>query len=500
MTTDGELQRLGRAAVQLEHDGRFDEAVAAYQRLLARFPDLPDTWFNLAVLQRQLRQFDAALASYQQALDRGVAQPEEAHLNRAVIYSDFLRQDGPAVAELQAALALNPRYVPALLNLANLHEDLGRRDDAAALYERALAIDPLCHSALARLAALRTAAGPDADILQRVRTSLARKDVAPAERANLGFALGAALEKAGAYDESFAAIAEANRQSRVSAGPDGAPYDRDRHERFVDDLIAAFPAPVGKLPTTSSKPHQSVDATTVQPIFVCGMFRSGSTLVEQILAGHPRITAGGEIDFLPAVVRTELAPFPASMSQFTPQQAGNLAARYLALLARLHPGAERVVDKRPDNFLYLGLIKTLFPDARIVHTTRDPLDLCLSIFFLHLDHQMPYALDLLDIGHYYRQYRRLMAHWHSLYGDDIVEVHYDALVREPRPVVEQLLQSCGLDWDDACMAFHERTNAVKTASVWQVRQPLYRHASGRARNFARHLDVLHAYLSETAAR
>jgi tetratricopeptide (TPR) repeat protein len=500
LTKDGELQQLGRAAVQLEQAGRLDEAVAAYQRLLARFPDLPDTWFNLAVLQRRLQQFDAALASYRQALDRGVAQPEEAHLNRAVIHADFLRQDEPARVELQAALALNPRYVPALLNLANLHEDLGQRDEAAALYERALDVDPQCHSALARLAVLRTTAGPDADILQRVRTSLARQEVAPADRANLGFALGAALEKAGAYDESFAAIVEANRQSRLSAGPGGASYDRDRHERFVDDLIAAFPAPVGMTLATGSKPQQADVATAVQPIFVCGMFRSGSTLVEQILAGHPEIAAGGEIEFLPAIVRAELAPFPGSMSRFTPPQAGNLAARYLALLTRLHPGAERVVDKRPDNFLYLGLIKTLFPDARIVHTTRDPLDLCLSIFFLHLDHQMPYALDLLDIGHYYRQYRRLMAHWHSLYGDDIIDVHYDDLVREPRPVIERVLEACGLGWDDACLDFHARANAVKTASVWQVRQPLYRHASGRARNFARHLEALSAYLDETAAR
>jgi tetratricopeptide (TPR) repeat protein len=500
LTTDGELQRLGRAAVQLEHAGRFDEAVVAYQRLLARFPDLPDTWFNLAVLQRRLRQFDAALASYRQALDRGVAQPEEAHLNRAVIYSDVLRQEATAVAELQAALALNPRYVPALLNLANLHEDLGHRDEGAALYERALVIDPQCHSALARLAALRTSTGPDADILQRVRTSLARNDIAPADRASLGFVLGTALEKAGAYDESFAAVVEANRQSRLSAGPAGARYDRARQERFVDELIAAFPAPVGKTPTTGNQTQPAGIAPAMQPIFVCGMFRSGSTLVEQILAGHPRIAAGGEIDFLPTIVRTELAPFPASMSGFTPQQAADLAARYRELLTRLHPGVERVVDKRPDNFLYLGLIKTLFPDARIVHTTRDPLDVCLSVFFLHLDHQMPYALDLLDIGHYYGQYRRLMAHWHSLYGDDIIDIHYDELVREPRPVVERMLASCGLDWDDACMDFHERANAVKTASVWQVRQPLYQHASGRARNFARHLEALSTYLDQTTAR
>jgi tetratricopeptide (TPR) repeat protein len=301
-----------------------------------------------------------------------------------------------------------------MLNLANLYEDLGRREDAAAQYERALVIDPLCHPAVARLATLRTAAGPDADVLHRVRTSLARSDVAPADRASLGFALGAALEKAGAYDESFAAIVEANRQSRLSAGQQGTPYDRDRHERFIDELIAAFPASRRDRPTPGAQPLQSLNAPAVRPIFVCGMFRSGSTLVEQILAGHPRIAAGGEIDFLPAIVRTELAPFPASMSRFTSQQAGNLAARYLALLARLHPGADVVVDKRPDNFLYIGLIKTLFPAARIVHTTRNPLDNCLSVFFLHLDHSMPYALDLLDIGHYYSQYRRLMAHWRAL--------------------------------------------------------------------------------------
>jgi hypothetical protein len=171
----------------------------------------------------------------------------------------------------------------------------------------------------------------------------------------------------------------------------------------------------------------------------------------------------------------------------------------LDTLARLHPGAELVVDKRPDNFLYIGLIKTLFPDARIVHTTRDPLDNCLSIYFLHLDHSMAYALDLMDIGHYYRQYGRLMAHWKSLYGDDILDVDYDALVREPRPAVERLLEFCGLEWSERCLSFHQRENAVKTASVWQVRQPLYQHASGRSRVFARQLDPLAQYLRQSTA-
>ena len=488
MTIDGELQAMGQEALQLERTGRLDEAEAAYQRLLARWPDLPDTWFNLAVLQRKAGRFDAALASYQQALDRGVSQPEEVHLNRGVIYSDFLRRDDAAAAELHAALALNPKYVPALLNLANLHEDLGRRDDALALYERLLAIDPQCHVALARHAGLKTATGPDAPTVERLRTTLMRPDVPPADRATLGFVLGAALEKAGDYDEAFAAIDEANRQSRLSAGPARARYDRDQHERFVDALIATF--------STAQRPIEPT-RSGMRPVFVCGMFRSGSTLIEQVLAGHPRVAAGGEIDFLPTAVRTELAPFPGSMSRMTQQHMADLAARYRDTLARLHPGAELVVDKRPDNFLYIGLIKTLFPDARIVQTTRDALDNCLSIFFLHLDYSMAYALDLIDIGHYYRQYRRLMTHWKSLYGEDILDVDYDAFVREPRPIVEKLLGFCGLDWSDDCLAFHERDNAVKTASVWQVRQPLYQHASGRSRNFARQLEPLAEYLRQS---
>ena len=495
---DSELQQLGRTAVQLERAGRLEEAALAYQQLLARWPNLPDTWFNLAVLQRRLRRFDAALDCYRQALDHGVAQPEEAHLNRAVIYADYLQRDADAAAELETALRLNPRYVPALLNLANLREDLGHADAASELYERALTVDPQCHLALARLASVRTARGADAAITARLRAVLARPDVPPADRATLGFALAQALEKAGHYDEAFAAATHANQQSRLSAGPGGIRYDRAQQERFVDELIAAFPLPGAR--AAQHAPVAEAAASAVQPLFVCGMFRSGSTLLEQILAGHPQIAAAGEIDFLPTLVRNELSPFPQAMSGLAPAAARSMAARYVDMLARLQPGARFVIDKRPDNFLYIGLIKRLFPAARVVHTVRDPLDNCLSVYFLHLDHGMPYALDLLDTGHYYRQYQRLMAHWRALYGDDIVDVEYDALVREPRPHVERVLGSVGLAWDDSCLDFARSAHAVKTASVWQVRQPLYQHASGRARRFSPHLDLLAAYLNDTPGR
>jgi tetratricopeptide (TPR) repeat protein len=490
MTVRVDADSMLRDAVLLERAGRVGEAILVYERLLARWPDRPNTWYNLALLQRKARRYEAALASYQQALNRGVSQPEEVHLNRGVIYADHLRRDSAAAAELDAALALNPRYVPALLNLANLHEDFGRREQAQALYERTLGIDPACHLALARLAGLASVSSPDDPLITRLRGAIERADTSPADRASLGFALGRALDSCGAYEQAFEAYQAANRASRESAGPGGARYDRRRQESLVDELIAAFPGVRSEVAASSGVP---------KPIFVCGMFRSGSTLTEQVLAAHRRVVAGGEVDVLPMLVQSELAPYPASMARASAGALANMGGQYLQSLSALYPGAEYVTDKRLDNFLHIGLIKTLVPDARIVHTTRNPLDNCLSIYFVHLDHGMSYALDLLDIGHYYRQYRRLMAHWQALYAPDILDFDYDAYVRDPGPAVERLLEFCGLEPDENCFRGSGATGAVKTASVWQVRQPLYQGSSGRWRNYARQLRALEADLGDLVA-
>lgn len=471
----------------LERAGRLADAEAVYQHLLARWPDFPDYWYNLAIVQRKARRFDAALASYQQALDRGIAHPEEVHVNRGVIFSECLRRDDAAAAELQTALGLNPAFVPALMNLANLEESLGRRDAALALYERLLALDPRCYEALGRYAELKTSAGSDPALIKRLRRTLGRPGLAAADRATLGFALGAALDKAGIHDQAFGAYALANQASRASAGPGGARYDRKQHEHLVDQLMAAF---------TGEPREASKHASTVRPIFICGMFRSGSTLTEQVLASHPRVTAGGEIDFLRKAVRAELAPFPSSLQQVSRERLEELAVLYLDNLSKLFPGAQYVTDKRPDNYLYIGLIKRMFPDARIVHTTRNALDNCLSIFFLHAGHGMAYALDLMDTAHYYRQYRRLMAHWKRIYGEDILDFDYDEFVREPRPAVARLLDFCGLEWNEGCLSFQSQANPVKTASVWQVREPLYQRSSGRARHYAKQLEQVAEYLRD----
>lgn len=467
-------------AQRLEKAGRLAQAEAAYMELLARWPDLTNTWYNLALLQRRAGRFDAALASYQQALDRGICEPEEVHLNRGVIYADCLRQDDAAERELNAALALNPKYVPALLNLANLREDFGRRAQALELYERILALEPRHYEALARYASLESVRDADDPLIARLTRALGDPRASAAQRASLGFALGKSLDGAGAYERAFAAYQAANRFSRQSAT--AVAYDRGMHERFIDQIIAS---PVSRSTQESAR-----------PIFICGMFRSGSTLTEQVLAAHSRVTAGGELSLVPAMIHADLTPFPASLSGLAPQRLDALAARYLDELSRLVPHGERVTDKRPDNFLYIGLIKSLFPSARIVHTTRNALDNCLSIYFLHLDHGMSYALDLLDTAHYYSQYRRLMAHWKSLYGGDIHDFDYDRFVRDPRPAIAGLLKFCGLGWEEACLSFEDAANAVKTASVWQVREPLYARASGRWRNYERQLAPLCDWLRE----
>ncbi len=475
-----------RTAASLRAAGRVPEAIAAYERLLALEPGLPDSWFNLGWLRRRAGHYGAALAAYQEALERGVGGAEEVHLNRAVILSDHLARPDDAMVELQRALALNPRYVPAWLNLGNLHEDRGERDRAEAAYRQVLALDPSNTLALARLPGLRRLASADDPLLAALRRALLRPGLPATERADLGFALGKALDDIGAYDEAFAAYSAANRASRESAPPPGVRYDAAAQERMIDALIRAF-----------AQRAPADDAAPASPsVFVCGMFRSGSTLVEQILAAQPRLAGGGELDLLPALVRNGQAPLDAAQLQADPARLQALRQAYRSGVRSLFPGAERVIDKRPDNFLYIGLIKTLFPDATIVHTRRHVLDNCLSIFFLHLGHAMPYALDLRDIAHWYGQYRRLMAHWKALYGDEILDLDYDVLVTEPRPSIERLLQHCGLPWDEACLDFHRSKQAVKTASVWQVRQPLYRRSSGRWQHYERHLGPLRRALAQ----
>jgi tetratricopeptide (TPR) repeat protein len=490
MILNGSCEEMVAAASLLDAQGRTEEAITAYEHLLQHWPGLPDCWFNLAVLQRKTARYTRALASYQEALERGVTLPEEVHVNRGVIYTDGLNQYDAAERELKKALQLNPLYVPALINYANLHEDLGRRELAAEVYERVLVLTPEEPQMLARYAGLKKFTDPDDPMIERLRKALQQEKLSAADRASVEFAFGRALDAVGAYDSAFEAYRMANRHSRESVPPEVGYYDLASEEDFTRRLIEAFPA----RNAARDVPATGAGAARPEPIFICGMFRSGSTLIEQLLGGHPQVAAAGELDFLPRAVQTQLAPFPGSMASVAPTELRRLALEYKQTLADLFPKADFVTDKRPDNYLYIGLIKALFPRAKIIHTTRDALDNCLSIYFLHLDQRMAYALDLMDVGHHYRQYLLLMAHWKQLYGDDILDLNYDAMVREPKLQMEQLLGFLGLPWDERCLRVPPLGRAVKTASVWQVREPLYQTSSGRSRFYARQTAELRRYL------
>ena len=471
---------LQRRASQLFRSGDVAGTISAYQRLLAVRPDLPNSWFNLGIVLRKAQRAEQALQAYANALKLQIDEPEEVHLQRGVIFSDDLSRPKQARAELDVALRLNPAYLPAWLNLGNLHEDMGDWTAARAAYLRALDLAPNNALALARLAGVCDEDGINEALLDRLRNVAGQPHATALDRADVGFALGAALDKTGNYSAAFAAYVEANMASREIAIAAGSRYDPAVQTALVDRIIAAFGKPVAR----DDKINSAV------PLFVCGMFRSGSTLAERILARHDQVVAGGELDILPALIVSDLLPYPERAVTLSRPEIAQLRARYLANVESRHPAGTLLIDKRPDNFLHVGLIKKLFPDARFVQTIRAPRDTILSVFFLHADPALAYATDLSHIAQYQAEQQRLMDHWRTLYPEDIFVLDYDRLVADPRATIAPLLEFCGLPWDDAVLDHRKVGAAVRTASHRQVREPLYSHSSGRWRNYARHLDII----------
>ncbi|WP_404368425.1 tetratricopeptide repeat-containing sulfotransferase family protein [Sphingomonas sp. MMS24-J45] len=458
--------------------GEWEQAIALLQASLAIDSAQPDAWFNLAWAQRAVRSFDDALGSYQEAIDRGVSHPEEAYVNRAAILSDHLFNPQRAIAELEAASLANPSFVPALLNLGNLYEDLGVPDLARAAYGRALEVHPGNGRAHARIAMIDLAVGASAGVVDRLRKAIDQTTTLE-DRAELLFALGTALDGAAAYDDAFQAFEAANWIAR-SIAPQR--YDPIAQEALVDRLIAAYPA---------DRPVAVAGSPVQAPIFICGMFRSGSTLLEQILGRHSAVHCGGELEALPALARS-LRPYPEAAAALSAEQVVALRADYL----KLAPATGILTDKRCDNFLHIGLIKTLFPESKIVHTRRNALDTFLSVYFLHFGEGVTYGNDLSEILHFYRQYLRLMAHWRKVFSNDIIDFDYDHLVAEPDKAIFDLIGELGLPWEDGCLVAGSEANVVRTASAWQVRAPVHRRSSGRWQRYRHRLEGVVAALAE----
>jgi Flp pilus assembly protein TadD len=475
------LGQLGDAALGA---GRLAEAIAHYQAAVALDPARPDIWYNLGWALRAARQFEAALTAYGEALRHNIDLPEHVHLNRAALLADHLYQRDAAIAELRLALRLAPDFIPALLNLGTLHEDFGEAQSAQNAYRQARELAPGNGRTHARLAMIDIAQGDAGAALEALRAA-ARHVSAVEDRAELLFATASALDACGQYDAAFETIMAANQL--VQAGRP-SPYDPRAVEQFVDRMIATFDR-IEHAPAMEN-------ASPIRPVFIVGMFRSGSTLFEQILTRQSAIVAGGELEYVPALVHTGLSLYPESVLQIDAAQIGHYQREYLAELARVAPTGW-ITDKRCDNALHLGLIARLFPQAPIIHTGRHPLDTLVSVLFLHFGEAINYGHDQRAVAHYTIQHHRLMAHWRSLFGDRIHDVDYDDVVIDPRRAVEPILTTMQLDWQDALDNSEAAgARAIRTASSWQVRKAVHRSSSGRWQNYARHLEPARAMLAD----
>lgn len=462
-------EMIGHALIREDHA----EAARFLGAWVKRYPRDGEAWFNLGYCQRQLLKPEAALIAYRRALHVGITEPEQVHLNMAAIKAEVLHDVPGARYSLTAALAEQPGFTLAWQNLGQLEEDVGDPVAARAAYEQALNLQPSNGRALARLAGIDAFEGNPMAGLERIRQA-APLALGVEDRIELAFAEANLLDGLGRFDEAFVAAKEANLLQQRTAP---VRYSEAAVEAQIDAIINLFPVEVSK-PTDAE----------MAPIFICGLFRSGSTLLETLLNRQVGVTMGGELAFTPWFMqhhRNHVTPttLPDLVTRFRAEYA-DFAVSVLGSIAVF-------TDKRMDNFLHLGLIKRAFPAAKIIHVLRDPMDNFMSMYFQPFTYNLTYANDFGDMLHYYRHYRRLMAHWQACYAEDIIPVRYEALVAEPKAVVATLARQMGL----AGTPINVPDQIIRTASVWQVRQPIHTKSRGRWRNYSTHVGSIAARLS-----
>jgi tetratricopeptide (TPR) repeat protein len=479
-----------RRATERLKAGDLQGAEALCRKAVEARPADPRAWGLLArTLVAQGRSEEgAACLGRQVALAPGDA---AAHANLGRVLRDLERARADEAA-FDRALALAPGLRPAVVGKAQARSDRGDHEGAFRLLEPLVAPgargaprapdanDPRAACTFAQAA--RNLKRPEAGVMPLERV-LARRDLHPKQRRLAAFELGHVLDALGRYDDAFAQFERANALATPPPGP-------DTYLEVMERVAAYFtPERLAGLARAT--------AASDLPIYIVGMPRSGTSLVEQILASHPRVHGAGELMLIPNLAtRLDLEVpeghgYPARLGALEPAQVDALGRELLDRLGAMAPGAARVTDKMPHNFIHLGLIAMLAPGARVIHCTRDPVDTCLSCYFQDFDpRQHPYAGDLARLGRHYVAYRALMARWEGLAPLPIRTVRYEALVADTEAVSRELVAFCGLDWDPACLEFHRSRRPVRTASRFQVQQPVYRTSVARWRRYARHLAPL----------
>ncbi|MGB6310545.1 MAG: tetratricopeptide repeat protein [Steroidobacteraceae bacterium] len=496
-------------SIALRRLGQFEQAEASCRRALALNPDFAGAHSNLGDVLRDLGKAEEAAACCRRAvqIDGNFAGGHNSlgnalldlgrHEDAAASYRQALMSDphfaashinlgmvlrlGGRTAEAEAscrkALDLNAGAAASVL-MAELHADNGRFAEAQELFRHAVALDPDSAEGWAGMAHLRKMTAGDSSWLAQAQR-IADRRLAPRQEVYLRYAIGKYFDDVREFEQAFHNYRRANELTKLySAG-----YDREEMPCSVDLLIRSY----DKAWTLLPRPHA---ISSARPVFIAGMPRSGTTLAEQILASHPAVFGAGELTFW----NNASATYQSSARNHEDGESliGKLAADYQQLLAGLAPDALRVVDKMPANFLSLGLIHAAFPNARIIHLRRNPLDTCLSIYFQHFKASHAYANDLEDLSLYYLEYLRLMQHWRATLPEGtVLDVPYEGLVDEQEHWTRKMLAFVDLPWDARCLDFHRTNRSVVTASKWQVRQKISTTSVGRWRNYEAFLGPLH---------
>jgi tetratricopeptide (TPR) repeat protein len=473
------LSNRGNALIDLK---RFEEARASCEKALALNSNSAEVHNGLGNALRELNRPDEALAHYERAI---ALNPylADAHNNCANALRDLNRPE-EALASYEKAIALKEDYAEAYSNKGLVLVEIGRLKEARDVIETAIKLAPenlRAYYNLTQCTRLR-ADDPHMRAMEEMAQSGASMPIGA--QIDLSFALGKAFADIGDPERSFEYLLQGNRLKRKQIS-----YDEAHALNAIERSRLAFTGEV--LQRNSGR-----GALSSSPIFVFGMPRSGTTLIEQILASHPKVFGAGEInDFETSLIEHGgLLPIIESL-EATRSISGDvlhqLGTHYVDRIRKIAPSAEHIVNKALNNFLFAGLIHLALPNARMIHLSRDPVDTCLSCFSRQFTGHLPYSWDLGELGRYYRAYARIMEHWDNVLPPDrLLDVRYEEVVADLDGQARRIIAYCGLEWDARCLDFHRTERPVRTASATQVREPIYAHSVGRWRAYQPFLGPL----------
>ena len=464
----------------LKEQGKLDEAIACYQHALSLKPDYYITYNNLGSALQDQGKLDEAIACYQHALS---LKPD--YYKALNNLGNALKEQGKldeAIACYNRSLSLKPDYYIAYNNLGIALQSQGKFGEAVAAYRKATSSDENFTAAYLNLTECRTFTEADSEIIATLHKMLERAEIKDEDAANLRFSLGKIHDDMGRYGEAFSEYSEANRLKNKNCK-----FDRDKHSGRISRLMEIFTPGF-------FEERRDFGSDSDLPIMVLGMPRSGTTLVEQIVASHPRVCGAGELDFWNATARKHtFDTIPAT----TDNMVASIAGEFIDYLRSFSKTARYITDKMPNNYLHVGLIHLVFPKVRIIHVQRNPVDTCLSIYFHKFLGKHYYSYDLDNLVFVYKQYQRLMSHWRDVLPSEVFyEVNYEDLIKDQEKISRELIRFCGLTWDEKCLRFHLTERPVKTSSCWQVRQPIYKSSVARWMNYRQFLGPLADLLTE----